>query len=421
MNTKQKGRSITLLAPFYLPETNAAAKRAGALVKSLAAAGWTVRVITQVPHYPQGQIYQGFSGKRSVTSDDRVTVIRLCPWIIKRNKLVLRLLAEWRYLIKALWEFVRCPGDVLYATSPYMFNGLGALLCGRLWRKKIIWEVRDLTWLYISALKMDRFGLSGFLERVMLYTASRVDRLITTTEGQGGYFTSKTKVRKLVVLPNGVDRETLEMMQSIPEAPRHEFTVLYAGLIGYPQGLSVLVAAAALLPTVRFLVLGDGAEKVELQKDAARRGLQNIVFTGYLPFARVAGYYRAADVLYAQLRKSPVFSLTQPSKVWEYMAAGKPVIYGGEGEGAEVVQISRAGLVVSPDDVDALVCAIRYLQDNPQESLQMGENGRGYILRNRIREALLQNIVSEIDDLDKGINLERRAGVWALLPRSKPD
>jgi glycosyltransferase involved in cell wall biosynthesis len=89
------------------------------------------------------------------------------------------------------------------------------------------------------------------------------------------------------------------------------------------------------------------------------------------------------------LRDDPIFEVTQPSKIWEYMLNARPVVYGGAGEAAAAVAASGGGIVVPPDDPQAMANAIRGLLDNPEQAADMGQQGRAYVLANKRREATL--------------------------------
>lgn len=390
-------KSISIIVSNYPPETNAAAKRAHALAQAFVDNDWETQVITQAPHYPQGRIYEGYASRKTqIRYENSIKVIRLIPKIVPKNNLIKRLIAELIYIMKALKQYCKNKSDMVYVSSPYMFNGFFAMILTKALRKKIIWEVRDLTWFYGEAVGKDKLRLGRALEWIMLFTASKVDCIVTTTQGQADYFKERTDVKNLIVCPNGVSRRHLEIIHNAKPLPKNRFTVVYCGLIGYPQGLITLIMAAEMLPEINFIIVGDGVEKQSLERVVNDKNLNNVHFKGYVPFEEVARYYKTADVLYTQLRDSPVFNKTQPSKIWEYMAACKPIIYGGKGEAAEVIQNTGAGLVVPPEDHYSLVDVILRLQTDTSKLQHMGELGRQYVLKNRKREELCQQLVSQL-------------------------
>ncbi len=397
-------KRVTVITAFYAPETSAAAKRLRAIADGFRRNGWDTRVITQLPNYPQGRIYPGYGEAVGVERDeDGIEVTRLKPALIPKNQLSRRFFAELRFIVKAVRQAVRFRSDLIYVSSPYLLNGWWVTVNRRRLASRIIWEVRDLTWLYAGASQRDRFAVGRLFEKLMAWTATHVDAVITTTAGQAEYLAGLSRIKRNLVCPNGVSWEHFELIRKAGSLPKQQFTVIYAGLIGYPQQLATFVAAAKELPEVRFILIGTGVDQPALEQAAQERGIANLSFIGYLPLEELAAYYRTADVLYAQLRDDPVFARTHPSKIWEYMAAGKPIIYGGAGEGATTLQTAGAGLVIPPEQPAALAAAIAYLRQHPELGATMGRNGQTFVLKHRIREDLVQRLIAQIEALGQEV------------------
>ena len=141
--------------------------------------------------------------------------------------------------------------------------------------------------------------------------------------------------------------------------------MLYAGLLGHAQELDVLVDVAALAPDLRIVLAGDGPCRDDLEALVRQRGLDNVVFTGYVTPHELAGLYHESDVLFAQVRPSELHAVTAvPSKLLEYMAAGRPIVYAGEGAAVALVETTGAGITTAPGDAGAIVAAIRAVGDS---------------------------------------------------------
>jgi colanic acid biosynthesis glycosyl transferase WcaI len=394
--------SVTLLTPHYFPETSAAAKRCTDTAEFLASRGWQVTVLTLLPHYPQNKIYEGFDKPIPlVTTENQVKVIRLRPWIIPRANLLLRLLAETYFVFQILLHSFWQKSDVILASSPYMFLGPGGLLASRLQGCKFVWDVRDLTWLYPKAAGKKTYGTDKVLEKLMLFTASHSDGLSTATEGLLSYFVKRPPASE--VIPNGVSEALLAKLEPLTQAYQlgaFKGKVLYAGLFGYNHHLTTVIEAARLLPELSFTLAGDGPDKSLLEDLVKTNNLDNVKFTGYLSFDNLFLEYEKADILVSHVRQDPIFLWTQPVKLWEYMATGKPVIHAGEGEVVDIIQQHNLALTVAPENPQALTEAIRYLIAHPDEARQLGENGRHFVEQQRHRvkilerlEALLQRVL----------------------------
>lgn len=394
-------RDVCVVTPHFTPEANAAARRITALVNELARQGWRVEVVTLAPHHPEDRIHPGYGVRRREieTTEQGVRISRYRPWIVPKGRLALRLLAETRFCIEAAAHVVKSRRKLVMTTSPYMFLGPALLLAARLRRAKIAWDVRDLTWEYLRATGRRTLGADRVIERVMRYTARRVDLLTTATEGQLAYFDRAPRPSAVIV--NGLDPRMLETLAGLGRPPCDHGgrpRVLYAGLLGFPQGLQTLLDAAALMPDVDVVLAGDGPERMGLEDEARRRSLPNVTFTGFLDLDGLKTQYEMADVLVAHLRDDAAFEIAQPSKLWEYMATGRPVVYGGRGEAADLLTEHGIGLTARPGSAADLVFAIRTLLDDPTRAQSMGLRGRAFVCEHRNRQRLVGRWVGLLSD-----------------------
>src|SRR5690606_37940882 len=180
---------VVLLTPNYRPESNAASQRLTSLAEHLVRVGHQVTAVTLQPHYPQNLIYDGYELDSPHIADlEGVRVVRIRPWLVPKDNLLLRLLSEVAFTLQALPHLWRAPADVIVASSPYMFLGPAGLLVARLRRVRYVWDVRDLTWLYPKAAGKRTFGLDKALDLIMRFTAARADALTTATQGLFDYF-----------------------------------------------------------------------------------------------------------------------------------------------------------------------------------------------------------------------------------------
>lgn len=394
-------KSITIATSYYHPETGAAAKRLTAIAEYLAEHGWSVTVVTLLPNYPQNKIYAGFDGPTPrQSSENGVTVIRLRPWIVPKANLVLRLLSETLFSLQVAAHILRHKTAVVLTSTPYMFLGPLGLASSRLRGAKFVWDVRDLVWQYVKAIGKRSYGLDALLERLMKFTARKADALVTATNGQLPYFEKRPEYS--LVVPNGLSDSMLaELAKAAPTSlfGQSPTKVLYAGLLGYAQGLTTLIRTAHLLPNIELRLVGDGPERALLEAEARALGLSNVQFEGYVSFNELIAHYAWADILVAHLRDNPVFDIAQPSKLWEYMATGKPVIYAGKGESVSLIQEHEAGACVPPDNPEALAEAIRGLASDPVGAAALGKRGREFVEIYRRRSVLLEQYKQLLEQL----------------------
>ena len=386
--------SVILAVHNYTPETNAAAKRATATAEYLARQDWQVTVITLLPHHPQNTLYEGYDVRAPhITLEKGVRIVRLRPWLVPKDSLALRLLSETIFSLQVFAHLFRHRYDLVFASSPYMFLGPLSLLASRFKGKPFVWDVRDLTWLYPKAAGKRTFGLDRVLERLMRYTARSADALTTATEGLLSYFEQRPTFAKTI--PNAVSDEllnTFELLCDTEPFANERVNVVYAGLFGYNHGLATLIETARLLPKVQFTLCGDGPEDEMLKGIVQDYRLTNVAFTGYLKPEELLEHYKEADILVSHVRRQAIFKWTQPAKLWEYMATGRPVVHAGEGEASRILEENNIALAIPPEQPQQMADAICELIHQPEKARELGLRGRRFVERKRSRERLMQEL-----------------------------
>ncbi len=314
-----------------------------------------------------------------------------------------RTLGYFSFMLSSFWAGLTTSGvDVLWGTSPPIFQGWTAWLLARLKRKGWVLEVRDL-WpefaVQVGALKnRTLIALSEWLER-FLYRRS--DAIVVNSPGFVDHVRSVGIGEKEIhVIPNGVDlnlssRSTQSGDGSDPTAIEEgdsllrdvhglagKFIALYAGAHGMANDLSQVLDAAAWLledPRIAIVLVGDGPEKQSLQQRAQREQLNNLMFLPPLDKASINTLLAEADCGIAVLKAIPMFTTTYPNKVFDYMAAGIPVVAAIDGAIRQVIEDGKAGIYVTPGAGSEIGKAIQRFADDPQATQQMGQNGRRYV------------------------------------------
>ena len=181
--------------------------------------------------------------------------------------------------------------------------------------------------------------------------------------------------------------------------------MLYVGTHGMAHALHVVLEAAARLrddPDKLFAFVGEGARKEELRRRAAELRLPNVQFIDQQPKSRIPDFYAACDLGLVTLRKTPLFQDVLPSKIFEYLGMERPVIISVDGEARRLVEHAGAGRFVPPEDVDALVSAVRELCAQPQQLAAMGRAGRSHVLEHYDRNRLARRYAGLLDEIRRG-------------------
>ena len=267
-----------------------------------------------------------------------------------------------------------------------------------------MWDVRDVTWKYpkesVKTSSIKRI-IIDLLERYMRFVLRRSDLVIAATSGIAATLTQQyINDKKLVMVPNGISKELLDMFGGIEEPQNGRRPVVaYVGLLGYNQGIDVLLDVASRLPGIDLLLVGDGPERQALEDRVNSGELRNISFTGYLSREKILEIYKKSDILFAQLKDTPTLNSTGlPSKLFEYMATGRPFIYAGKGLATEFLNDVGCALTVVPEDPDAITNAITSLLDDPALMQELGSKGREFVQQNYHREQLMEQLLRELKD-----------------------
>ena len=286
--------------------------------------------------------------------------------------------------------------DVMWGTSPPLFQAATAWALSRVKRVPFLFEVRDLWPAFAVAVGVLRnpilISLSKWLER-FLY--KRADLVVVNSPGFIQHVRDRG-ARRVELVPNGTDTSMFDPSLS-GEAFRRvhgiesKFIALYAGAHGLSNDLGVILQAANKLQTrtdVIFILLGDGKDKPALQAQAAAQGLQNILFLPPIPKVDMPSALAAADACIAILKPIDLYKTTFPNKVFDYMASGKPVVLAIDGVIRQVIESAGAGIPVPPENPDALEEPILYLADNLGQAYRMGRQARRYVVAHFDRAAL---------------------------------
>lgn len=394
---------ILFVSQYYPPESNAPANRVSELAREWVRLGHEVTVLTTFPNHPEGRIYPGFRNGWPVTEDDQgVRVVRVPIYIAANRGFVRRSLAYLSFSVSAALFGIFRAGrpDLVIGTSPQLLVGVSAAWLGAVFRRPFVLEVRDLWPDSIEAVGALPPGhpVLKALHVVERWLYRRASAIAVVTESFRGVLTERgVDPARIAFLPNGLDGEFFgpEPRPGDPIGENDPFpgkyVVCFAGTVGMAHGLGTVLDAAERLHNkseIVFLIVGDGAERKELEARVAASGLENVRFTGRIPRQQVAGLLRRADASLVMLRDSPLFHTVLPSKLFESMGCGRPILLGVDGEARRLVERAGAGLFFEPGSADALVHGIEQLRSDPARAAAMGRSGREFTLAHFGRKAI---------------------------------
>jgi glycosyltransferase involved in cell wall biosynthesis len=320
---------------------------------------------------------------------------------------VVRLLSVMRTLVR---EF---RPDVVVASSTYPLDILPAWLMAKRAGARLVFEVHDL-W---PLTPIELGGISPRHPFVLLMRAAerfayrRAERVVSILPMAAGYMRTRgMAAEKFVYVPNGIDPVEWEHGDGVRLSPEHakafaelrdrgRFVVGYAGAHGLANALGTVLDAADLLrgEDATFVLVGQGPIKAELERAAAERGLDNVVFLPPVPKAAIPALLASPDALYIGLKRSDLFRFgVCPNKLIDYMMAGKPVIQAIEA-GNDLVAEARCGISISPEDAAALADAVRRLMAaDAVQRRAMGASGRSYVMEHHDYRRLAERFLAAV-------------------------
>lgn len=373
---------VCFLTHYFPPEVGAPQTRIALVAGALAARGIDVTVHTCFPHYPAGTVMAPYRNRPwQREGRNGVSVLRSAVYPAENRGFARRLLNHASFAASAL-ATARLTGrqDVIVAESPPLFTAAAAVLYAAAKRAALVVNVAD-RW-PASAVELgavrNRCAIAA-AEALERWIYARADAITMPTEGIAAALEAVPeaggKVRRLWPV---VDIARFQVPAVDDGAVGAPLRVLYAGTVGLAQGVETLVEASRLAgpDVVQTTIAGAGAGDAELR--AAVHGARNVSMLGVVPADEVPRLYAAADAGAVLLRDLPIFRGALPTKLFEAMAAGRPVLLAADGESARVVADAGAGLVVPPGDAKALAEAMRRLHSDRALARRLGACGRAF-------------------------------------------
>jgi colanic acid biosynthesis glycosyl transferase WcaI len=372
---------ILFLTDNFPPEVNASATRVYERACYWVRSGHQVTVVTCFPNFPQGKVYPGYRQRlyrREVI--DGITVIRLPTYVARNAGTVRRTLDFVSFMLSVVLAIPWLPrSSVVVATSPQFFAAVAGWIVSVVKRAPFVFELGDLWPASISAVGAIRKGvLLRAIEKVELFLYRRAAAVIALTAAFKANLVSRgIPTGKIAVVVNGVDLQRYSPRPRDTELARTlglegAFVAGYVGTFGMAHDLANAIRASAALqdePAFRLLLVGDGAERPKLQQLVSGEGIRNVVFVPSQPKHEMPRYWSLCDVALVHLKDDPVFAEVIPSKIFEAMAMGLPLLLvAPAGEATKIIERESAGLCAPPGEPAAMAAALSRLMK--EESLR---------------------------------------------------
>lgn len=381
------------------------------VAQALQARGHAVTILTGLPNYPFGKLYPGYKLRliqREVLHG--IPVVRTILYPSHSKSTIARIVNYGSFMISSvLGAFFTPTCDVIYVRHPPLTVGVSAWVISRLKGSPFVYDVQDI-WPESGVWSgMLREGwLVRFLRVMERFVYARAKHILVVTEGARQNMIGKgVPPERISVVSQFVDeglfatadpRRVSEIRKELGLEGR--FSLMFAGNVGIVQGLDAMVEAAGKMgdaSKARFIVVGDGSDRERLACKAKELGLDNVLFIGRRPLEDMPHYMAAADAMLLSLTYSDMCELSIPLKTFAYLAASRPIVAAIRGAAAEIVEKAGAGVVVPPEDAEALASAVRRMSSLSAADLKrLGDSGRSYIVEHHAKEKTLDNHIELI-------------------------
>jgi glycosyltransferase involved in cell wall biosynthesis len=351
---------ILFLTDNFYPEVNAPANRTYEHCLEWAKSGADITVITCVPNFPKGVVFDGYKNKLYQTEMiNGIRVIRVWTYITANEGTLKRILDYLSFAIMAFFVSLCKKTDVIIATSPQFFTAIAGAFSAIFKRKPWIMEVRDI-WpesiVAVGAMK-NKFIIT-FLEKIEKWLYRRASKIIVVTDSFKKDIIGKGIIEnKIEVVKNGAYLDKFKPIEKDNKLINQlnlegRFIVAYFGTLGMAHKMDFIIKAAKKVTdkNIMFLIIGDGAEKENLLKLKNLINANNVMILPSVSKNDIAKYISIIDVALVNLKKSETFKSVIPSKIFENAAMNKPILLGVEGESKEIIELYQAGLCFVPEN-----------------------------------------------------------------------
>lgn len=393
---------ILLLTLYFKPDMAANAVIMTDLAEELAKLGHDLTVVTSMPHYDRNHIWPEYRRKLHVREAfNGLDVRRVYLYVPQRKESLAGRLLNYATFntLSVVVGALAGRFDVVLTPSPPLTNGVAAFLLSRLRGVPYVYSLQDIypdVAIRLGLLTNPR--VIAFFQAMERFVYNKAAAVSVVSEGFRRNLLSKgVPPRKIKVIPNFVDTEFVRPLSrhnrfSAEQGLDDKFVILFAGNIGFSQGLETVLKAGAKLKNQKdmlFLVVGNGAAKPRLMKCAQELDLKNVRFLPFQPHKVIPNMYASSHICLAPLRKG-LAAESMPSKVYTITAAGRPLIASVDRNSDihHFLKEANCGLWVEPEEPEALAEAICALYADPALRELLGRNGREHVVKHYTRQAV---------------------------------
>ena len=383
---------LLVICQHYTPEPF----RLGDICEALVQKGHEVHVLTGLPNYPMGTIYEGYRHRERRNEKINGVSVHRCFTIPRRTGVFWRVLNYYSFSLSSTLYASRMKSDFdavfVNQLSPVMMSRAGVHYCKK-HRKKLV--------LYCLDLWPESLAAGGILKGSPIFALFKrvsqkiyrcADKIAITSKSFSKYFAENFGIHDTTYMPQYA--ESLFSDDACRKEPDEYIDLMFAGNVGVAQSVETIIHAAKLtedVPNLRWHIVGEGTTLKDMVLLAEKFGLNRVIFHGRKPVEEMPRYYAMADAMLVTMKADPVFSLTLPGKIQSYMAAGKPILAAADGETLRVIEDADCGFACGSEDAERLAECVRAFVACDNKA-QLGRNASSYYQENFTKDKFMTTL-----------------------------
>lgn len=307
------------------------------------------------------------------------------------KNLLVRYLSEFLFSLKYAKAQKNSDADIEFITIPFMALIITSQIFKR--KSKRVLDIRDLVWEYIGSNSFFTKITKYLLRKINIYFINKYDQVSLTNQFEYDWVRNNTRHKNPIFIPNGILKSQFQKIELTKESPiKDKVIITYLGNVGLAQNLVTFIDAIRNFKNIEFRIIGDGNDYQRISSYLKNEAINNVILFGRIASSEVYRFYNETHVLYAKL--DPNYISAVPSKLYEYLATNKPIIYSGKGAAVQLLQ---------KFDNNIYLCDDLTYKPVIQEVLKLIHSGneistknRELIRENYIREDIIEKRIGEI-------------------------